>query len=270
MSDPTPKETLLGKLALLAHQGKQPPLGEKPSPEELAMLYDDQLDFNRKQEVMSHLNADPILFKQWMDLVDVMGESETAQQRATTTQPKSVGLLSWMFGWKGFVSGMATAGFAALIILQLPLDKGLTPSIEQPTQVASQDSKDNTASKVFISPDKRAIAAGIDNALAAQEGIRLLEKLDISMAVNQQGSALEPPLYQQYYQLGELVIEWEQHCYQGIHPSQEFLKQANTTIEQLSANSFIPLHETIIGLTQTPTLERACKLLQQFLLSEFE
>ena len=273
MNEPTPKKNLLGKIALLAHKGKQFPTGGKPSAEELAMLYDDQLGFQRKQEVMSHLNADPVLFEQWMGLVDVMAEAPV-EQPVISSKNFSTKLASWLFGWKSLAGGMAAAGFAALLILQQTTDNGLSPSIEQPNQVASQDTKGNIPVKGFVSPGKRAIAAGIGNALdkqeAKQEDSRLLEKLDLSMMVDQQGSALKAPLYQQYFRLGELIVEWEQLCHQKTPPTQEFLQQANHAIEQLAADSFMPLPEAIIDLTQTPSTEQACERLQQFLLSEFK
>ena len=72
------EDQLLARLALLAeqHTPTDPPLGDRPSPEELALFYDNQLDFNRKQQVIAHLNADPTLRQQWLGLVDIMSDSK--------------------------------------------------------------------------------------------------------------------------------------------------------------------------------------------------
>lgn len=60
----------LAQLALLSQQGKCDPLGNAPSSSELAALLDGKLDFKRKQQVFGHLNRNPALFSQWVDLVD--------------------------------------------------------------------------------------------------------------------------------------------------------------------------------------------------------
>lgn len=268
MNKPTPKETVLGKIALLAHKNKQSAFGETPSLEEFAMLYDNQLDFNRKQEVMSHINADPLLFEQYIGLVEVMCDNATPKEHATANQDSYfTQLLSWLFSWKGLTGSVASASLAIIIVLQFSPDPPLIPSIEQPNHKASQIRNNDTKTITFISPDKRAIAAGIAN--ASNDNIQQLKQLDLSIAINQQGSALEANIYQQYFQLGELLAKWEQLCRQDKGANSVFTQQFSLTINQISTESFIPVHQNLVKLSQAKQSEQACELLQQFLLSEF-
>lgn len=277
MSQPTPKETLLGKVALLAHKDKQPVIGDVPSLEELAMLFDNQLDFNRKQEVMSHINADPLLCEQFMNLVDVMCDHTTADQHVTKSQNNSfTQLLSWLFSWKGLTGSVASASLVAIVVLQFSPTSPLTPLIEQPSyeanqETSNQESKNGTQTASFISPDKRAIAAGMVKALNSnsQQKQKNQKQLDLTIAINQQGSALKPQVYQQYFKLGELLIEWDLLCYQNPKGETDLVEKLALTIEKISAESFIPVHKSIVKLSQNKHPELACNLLKQFLLSEF-
>jgi len=273
MNKPISEETLLGKIALLAHKNKQSAFGETPSLEELAMLYDNQLDFNRKQEVLSHINSDPLLFEQFMNLVDVMYDNTTANQHVAESKNSSfTQLLSWLFSWKGLTGSVASASLVVIIVLQFSPTSPLTPLIEQPSYEANHEasnngSKNGTQTASFISPDKRAIAAGIAN--ASNDNVQQLKQLDLSIAINQQGSALEANIYQQYFQLGELLAEWEQLCRQDKGANTVFIQQFSLTINQISTESFIPVHQNLVKLSQAKQPEQACDLLQQFLLSEF-
>jgi len=70
------KQFWLAKLALLAQKGTNRAEGPVPTDEELAMLYDNRLDFSRKQQIMSHINANPDLMQQWISLLEILNEDK--------------------------------------------------------------------------------------------------------------------------------------------------------------------------------------------------
>ena len=257
MSDHTPRDTLLAKIALLAQRGNRQPIGAPPSLEELAMLYDDQLDFNRKQEVISHINNDPTLLKQWTDLVDVMGEQVTEKQ--SIAKPA---FFAWLSHWKILTAGMATASFAMFMVLQQPQDTSLTPGIDTQPSTASQDVIVGNKKTNFTSPDKRAIAAGI---VAAQQARNIIPSEALTRIIaDVEASSLEATLYQTYYSLGQQLDAASLQC-KSQQLSSAQVKTITQTIAQLSTISFIPIAESLKSITTDTDTETTCKKIQTFI-----
>lgn len=97
-------------LAIHASRG-QAPRGAQPSAEELAQLLDDRLDFVRKQEIYSHLNANPELYRQWLLLVENCVSVPATHPVEDRKNTRGQTWLHWLTG-----SGLA-AGAAALLLI---------------------------------------------------------------------------------------------------------------------------------------------------------
>ena len=257
-----PQHYLLAKLALLAHRGKQPPQGTPPTDEELAQLYDNQLSFQRRQQVMSHINNNPQLFKQWIALVDVLTPKKSTQQNNQAHTFKHL-FQTLQQHWQGLLSGAAVTSIILMVILLQP-SANLTPSVNTAPSVANI--KPNTAIKTasFISPDKRAILAGIKSNNAHKS---ILPKLNYNNAIGQQGSALKPALYQQYYTLGQLLAELTQQCQNNQAITADTWAKFIKTTHLIKQQSFIPLPKALNNLPRNKPAPQHCQLIQQLLLS---
>ena len=280
-------ELLLAKMALLAQYGTTTPEGEKPSDEELAMLIDDQLDFTRKQQVFSHINANQTLMTQWLNLVDIMSADTTnilnnAEENAKTKNSKApffTRLGKWLKSWQGISTGLATSCAVALVILMQP-SLELTPQIATQPQVANSDTNKKTPNKQpitapqFISPDKRAIAAGLLT-IVNPSNVHLFTEFNLSNSVEQNGSSLTPSLYQQYFELGQLLAQQHLHCKAEPRPPKLQSKQLTKITELTNAiaeHSFIPLDKDLAAISTMnnskakPSTEQLCQQVENFLM----
>jgi len=261
-NDNNPRHHLLAKLALLAHRGKKAPQGDIPTDEDLALLYDNQLDFKRRQQVMSHINSNPELFKQWIALVDLLAQENNTHTSTASNRADSL-INQLQNHWQALVGTLAVAGLATLVVLLQP-DSSLIPNIDNSPSVATTESTTNIEVAPFISPDTRAMLAGIQSKATDNT---LLLNLDYTHAIDQQGSSFTPALYQQYYQLGQQIAELSIHCEMGKVSAPMFDALKNT-IQTIQQQSFIPLPAPLISLAEK-TESQACNTIKHFLLSNF-
>lgn len=256
------RDHLLAKLALLAHAGKHKPKGDKPSDEELAMLIDDQLDFKRKEEVISHINADQALLEQWLQLVDIIAIEEKSSEKSD----EKVSWLSWMTQWQALAGSIAVAGIASVLIFNSSFNE-ISPGIETQPEVATTQSKGQPKAKQFISPDKRAIAAGVKNSLS-QSKVKLSYHINLNNAVDQQGTSLTPELYKTYFNLGQTIIKIAIQCQVKQPINSDLLNKLTELNTQLKHDSFIPMTQSLSGITSKTTSKDTCIKINQYLTSE--
>ncbi len=259
-----PHNRFKAKLVSLAEQGQHKVKGVAPSEEELAMLFDGQLDFKRKDEVMSHINTNPVLLKQWLQLVDIAATEETNTEKVKQT----AGLFLWFTHWQRIVSGMAVAGIATVLILN-QTQNGLSPEVDTQTPVAAQQTKGgqpNNQTTHFISPDTRAIAAGVQSALN-KSTIKLPYTLNLESAMDAKGSALVESLYIGYFQLGQTSAKIALHCQANQPIPAAHLKTFASIKSMLKTNSFISLSEPLkrINIEAEPSV--LCAQIKTFLVS---
>ncbi|WP_226661460.1 hypothetical protein [Microbulbifer aggregans] len=110
MNKSSREQAAAARLALHASRG-QPPRGPEPSEEELAQLLDDRLEFSRKQEIYSHLNANPELYRQWLLLAESHAER---QAQSGTTENHGKNPFHWL---RWFGASSALAGLAAVLVI---------------------------------------------------------------------------------------------------------------------------------------------------------
>lgn len=257
----TPHDQVLVKLALLAHTGKHKAKGDKPTSEELAMLIDGQLDYKRKEEVMSHINADPALFSQWTQLVDIVN----IENKQTVKFKEKTRWLAWLTNWQTLAGSVAVAGIATVLIMHSPTE--FSPNIDSQPQVATTQAKGQTNTAQFVSPDKRAIMAGIKNSLK-QKKAELGFKLNLTNAVDEQGSSLTPELYQNYYQLGQTITEMALQCKENQVTSPILLNTLRKLNDTLKRDSYIPLKESLADISRETEKKQRCLKINDFLQSE--
>ncbi|MGX5174003.1 hypothetical protein ACUR5C_08280 [Aliikangiella sp. IMCC44653] len=272
LTSSTDEGLLLSKIALLAQTGKSTAQGNKPTDEELAMLFDDQLDFERKQQVISHINADQNLMQQWIGLVEILGgESEAIEKK----QSLLAQVFNWLSSWQGLTSGLVTASLVAVIfMMQTPSE--LSPGIDSSPQVAdkgsidNKDKSDNKSNIQFVSPDKRAISAGISDYIKTHKTNRF-NHINLDSAIDMEGSSLEPELHQKYFQLGYLIAEQWVDCKvdsEQVIIDKNRLNQMTELVTLISNESFIPLDKSLAGIDSKQSARQLCNRVTDFLMSD--
>ncbi len=144
---PSTAQKLQAKLALLASRGDTGIEGKAPSLEELALLLEDRLEFERKQQVYQYLNSDEQLFAQWVALIEAretLINKPTVDAKPTLWQRFG----QWLTPSRMTFVGSATAGvFAIAIITPALLTTDTVPlSPQQPsseTRLASDSQSAN-------------------------------------------------------------------------------------------------------------------------------
>jgi hypothetical protein len=138
------EETALAQLALQLGQQPTSVVGDEPSDEELAALYENRMDPTRRAQIMGYIANNPTVYQRWiqcvetlafMEEVDVQATSAQTSQKTskyrTSDQTKSPGLLDrlldWISGHKAgvFGGGFATAVIALLVVLLFPYQKDI-------------------------------------------------------------------------------------------------------------------------------------------------
>lgn len=262
-------DLLLSKLALLAQQANVTPEGEKPNNEELAMLLDDQLSFTRKQQVISHINADSNLMQQWISLVEILA-CDTKTLKSKQDKPSLMTpLLNYLSSWQGLTSSLATASLVVIVfIMQTP--QQLSPNIEMQPDVAAIDAIKKT-NKAFISPDIRAISAGILN-YSKTHNTPYFDAINLSNAIDSAGSSLSEALYQQYANLGYLIAAQHLECKnssQQVIINRKRLSKITALITTLADESFLPLANNLLKIGDIKNSKQRCEQINTFLVSEF-
>jgi hypothetical protein len=144
---PTAKDRAEAMFALYTTQGSITPEGPPPSQEELALLVDDQLDFSRKQQVYSYINADRSLMKQWLDIIDAhkLLQPQPEHRKEDSKQASGLSQLfhslsTWLTPARGAMAGGVCAGVLAVVLLNQPqpdLSPEMLPPVSSP-EFASQ------------------------------------------------------------------------------------------------------------------------------------
>lgn len=116
MVDPHPEPELrrLAHRLLLSQEGRGLPDSSPPTLEELLLLSDDRLDFDRRQQVYAWLNRDPALLRDWIAQV------ETRQATGVPDAPHSrapwLRWTAWLSPGYGLGGGLAVAGLVMIMI----------------------------------------------------------------------------------------------------------------------------------------------------------
>lgn len=263
-----PQHRLAAKLVSLAEQGNHKAQGPAPNDEELALLFDDQLDFKRKNEVISHLNTNPALREQWLQLVEVASMNTRAQ---TSPSIAKSGWLAWLANlrpaWPRLVAGMAVAGIAAVMIIT-QTQQGIAPQQDSADSVADGKNTPANTGPAFVSPDKRAMAAGILATLNTSTD-SLPYKLNLNHAVDTEGSALKADLYQDYVAFGAALTELAIQCHPQPAIDQNKLKKWLQLRDTLNTTSFLKINSNLMTLTTDSPATQVCPVLDSFLQSNF-
>ena len=255
-----PQDRILAKLALTATK-EEAPKGQVPSDEELALLIQNKLDFTRKQEVLSHLNANEALFAQWMMLIEMM--EVPSHTKANPKQTAQSILADWFFNWKAALGGAAVAVFAVVLIWQQPY---LLSPVQDTSLPYANQNEVLYQTPNFIRPDKRAIAAGIKHIAQNAASDALLVKLELSIAIDKAGSALNASLYEEYFKLGETLALLNLRCVETAAFANEDLSAFKQQLAILKQTSFIELPNELLSVAAS---ENTCETLSAYLLSEF-
>jgi hypothetical protein len=132
-------------LAIAATEGAVPLEGAIPSPEELALLLEDRLDFTRRREVLSHLNANHELYTRWLQLVDAAEVWHTPFPQVQTARKRGA---NWRFWFRSPVLQGALVASLLLTVVGLPLlmqtpePTGIAPSVENAPPYSAYASAD--------------------------------------------------------------------------------------------------------------------------------
>lgn len=125
-------DRLKAHMALLASHGEIPVMGERPDDEEIALLYENKLDFNRRQEVFSHINRDPELYRQWITLIESQELLLNDNQQST---PDTLSRLKQWFPTPWLPAAVATS------VIALVLHFGLSAPYSSSNQIELVDIK---------------------------------------------------------------------------------------------------------------------------------
>ncbi|MFL0797279.1 MAG: hypothetical protein K6L73_07290 [Cellvibrionaceae bacterium] len=243
-----------GQLALHASRGAIPPQGPVPSTEELAMLQDDRLSFNRKQEVLSHINADAQLFKQWLDLVEA---NEIYREQTQTAQAQSTWLArlqQWFTPLRVGAAGIALAGVMSVTLLIPQFDPH------------SQDMASGIPSQILASHQHKSVtkglAFGIYNA-AKELPLEQQQKLPFTLPAQ-----LPKELLNSNHTLAiavgyELIAAWQQCQSQSQSQSQ------NKSTDQASYQPSQALQEQLASVDLTFNHQDFCNELNTYLSNVF-
>lgn len=196
------------------------PQGAAPSDEELALFIEGKLSFERRQEVISHLNVNPLLYQQWMQLVELVSLASQTEQNSVDQKMADTSERNWFerlkdwLGWKEYaLAGSMAAVVMTVLIWPASNNEGLSPRMDVAPPSASQGK--------LLDKD-RAFAAGlksVDNSVT--------QALTLSSARSFQDVVLRKPIYDLYFQLGELTAKGASQCRSNISEQQKLqLKQS--------------------------------------------
>ena len=258
------KDLTLAKLGMAASKGSLPD-GPVPSFEELALLIEDKLDFKRRDQILSHINSNTALFKQWINLVEIM------EQGANVSQPKQQKktLLNWLTSWQSLAGGAVAATLALVLVWQQPSNE-LIPSTLTSSPYANNDEMTPSTAASFVSPDIGALAAGIQAALTNTH-LSISAKLDLNKAVTKEMTSLPPALYQYYFVLGETLVTIFSQC-EGNTSATPTIEMAALFKQRhvIKTESFLSIPQGLAAINTNDTTEVSCKKIERFLLSEFD
>jgi hypothetical protein len=228
--------------ALYTVQGSTTPDGPPPSQEELALLVDDQLDFTRRQQVYSHLNADRSLMKQWLDIVDAHSLlQERLQEPQNSKQLSGISQLfhtlsEWFTPARGALAGGVCAGVLAVFLstdLLNPLQSGQLPEslpeMHPPISSPEMASKGNTA-----------VETGIRYGLI--QAFKQLSKQEQQALGLSTPTKVTPSTHAQAIGLGYALLDALQQCQLDTNwqPSTLLQTQLSQLLPELQANAQSP------------------------------
>lgn len=226
MDKTTIKQQAEAMIALHVTRGGHAPQGEQPSYEELALLLDGRLDFNRRKEVITHLNANTELFAHWVSVVEAKSVlSEVTESEQNLLQR----LQQWINPTRlGFIGTALAAITTAVIVLPL-LDGPATVSPQQARNIPGYASNGNVQIET-------AVQAGI--VLSYQNYSETLKQtLPVRSILNNQSipeQSILSTLNPLALQLGEALLESYRMCqqknYRAISSQQGQVKQLLTTL----------------------------------------
>jgi hypothetical protein len=116
-----PKLRVLAKQLLLIRQRRHDLDFPPPREEELASLLDDQIDFNRKQQIYAYLNTSPELMQQWVDLIEARHDLSAANQHISEEKKTTANLAQLLFGWLSELRLFRFASSAAVLVVAVTL-----------------------------------------------------------------------------------------------------------------------------------------------------
>lgn len=242
----------------LAHIGisvtEKEPQGDAPSEEELALFIEGKLSFDRRQEVISHLNVNPLLYQQWVQLVEfasLASESQHAllSEKAAMTSKRSIfdRLKDWL-GWKEY----ALAGSLAAVVMTVLLwpanhDVGLSPKMDVAPPTATQGR---------LTDQNRAFAAGLKSVNNS-----VSQSLNLVSARMSDDVALEKSIYTIYFDWGQITAKGVELCRNGI--SDEGKKDLRTSLQGINGRLLENKQEPVKGLEGNSDV---CLILDQLLI----
>lgn len=217
------------KLVLALEHGRAAK-GPAPSAEELALLHTQQLNFSRRQEVLSHLNTNPELWRQWL----ASREADLADNTNPASETKA-NLWHRLGAWL-WQPGPAAAISACLVLVLLwpslpihaPSDTGTEPQMHQPSPFAEIERAEITDS----------LHAGIVSAFT-QLAVSERKALALALGVDDKNHAsIDAIANTDAFALGAQAVEIYQQCATDKLTPQTasaFLSHANALIENTNA-----------------------------------
>ncbi len=156
----------------------------------------------------------------------------------------------------------------------------MNAQIESATPFAQSDKQKTFANPaLFVSPDKRAMAAGIQQ-MIKQHDTGHKSRLNLSSAISQQGSSLDEKLYQHYFELGQLLLIQQSECQKLRSDSNQHNQPTHIKLNQLdkiirlsktiAKISFIPLPPLLAELNDETKSHSFCLQLDNYFLSNFK
>ena len=142
-------------------------VGEEPSAEDFAALYEGELEAARRAQVLSHIASNPAIYRRWIDAVAAMGAMDTNPLADTAEKPSPEPFLQRALNWlrEGFrtpalVGSVSAAALVAILVI-LPFDDVHADSWSVDGQrVRSRDGFVCRAASRFCRGTRDAIAEG--------------------------------------------------------------------------------------------------------------
>ena len=225
MDKTTAQQQAEAMLALHATQGERTPQGEAPDNEELALLLDGQLDFKRRKEVITHLDADTALFARWISLLEATTVFKVSE--STPLQPSLLQRLQqWFTPMRAGFIGTALAAITTVAIL--------VPLLNEPTTLSPQQARrtPDYASSGYVQQET-SVLAGI--VLSYQN---YSEALKQTLPVNKRLSKLPAPALKTLSSLNPVAIQFGESLIESYRGCQQkdltLIKQQRSRLRQLA------------------------------------
>lgn len=209
-------------LCLQLHAG-EPPLGDRPSTEELALLSEGrlqlQLGHRRYQEILSHLNADQKLLAEWLNIVETQTEAVITSEPARSRN----GFRRWLP--LPLLTLAASTGVLLLVMFGISqmADRSISPSAPHtPSTYADYDAKDLAPSMT-------------KGALTALRRLNTLEQQELlgDLELPQEADGAHHP---HAYRYGELLADAKREC----NAQGSLTEATHTNVQQLRAALALP------------------------------